>query len=339
MPMSVIRLGIVGSGGMSTRRAKNFAKLLGVQVCTIAARNPLTGPALADQVGATWVTDWQTLAGSDAIDAVFIGTHNALHGPIAITALEAGKHVFSEYPTSRRSAENARLTQLIDDEDGPVLRLSNNESISAEHTALRQQAGQLGPLFTSHFLRLTPGRGNRPEVLFNLELTGPPALFFVYQVHGYVSMFGQAEWVHSTANYEGLREDTGYDRFSNTLTVGFASGGTGQWTWCGGIEIESAVQEARIVMRDGTLIETDSGWDVSTSKGVEPLVFGENQRTLEELFVADIKGETEWRADAGVGLQAAAIGHAAEISASEGRVVRIDELGQADQTADQTSPA
>ena len=106
-----------------------------------------------------------------------------------------------------------------------------------------------------------------------------------------------------------MNED-GYDRFKTTLTLGFASGGTGQWTWAGGIEIESAFQEARIVMRDGTLIETDTGWDISVPSATSSLVFGENQRTLEDLFVADIRGETDWRDHAVVALHAAAIGHA-----------------------------
>ena len=75
--------------------------------------------------------------------------------------------------------------------------------------------------------------------------------------------------------------------------------------------------------RDGTLIETDMGWDVSTTEGVSPLAFDENERSLERLFVADIQGETDWRQDVQVGLQAASIGRAAEVSATEGRVIRL----------------
>lgn len=295
-------------------------------VSRIAARNPDTGPALAHEIGCDCTDDWQSLIDADDIDAVFIGTHNSLHGAIAIAALESGKHVFSEYPSSRTPDEDSRIQALISGPQSPVYRLSNNESISAEHAALKEQTASLGPLFTSHFLRLTPGRGKRPEVLFNLDLTGPPALFFVYHIHGYVSLFGAAEWIHATAHYEGLREDSGYDRFTNTVTVGYASGGTGQWTWAGGIEIESAVQEARIVMRDATLIETETGWDISRASAVTSLAFGENTRSLEELFLEDIAGETDWRVDAEIGLQAAAIGHAAEKSVTEGRVVRMDEI-------------
>ena len=203
--MTPIQLGIIGSGGMSTRRAKNFSAREDVNVRVIAARNPTTGPALASQVGADCVSDWQTLLAMDDLDAVFVGTHNEIHGPITIAALEAGKHVFTEYPTSRHPDEARRIAHLVGSPGSPVLRTSNNESISAEHSALKDQVGKMGTLMTSHFLRLTPGRGKRPEVLFNLKLSGPPALFFVYHVHPYVSLFGAAEWVHCAAQYERRR--------------------------------------------------------------------------------------------------------------------------------------
>lgn len=324
--MDTLRLGVVGSGGMATRRAERFAALDDTEVKTIAARNPETGPALARAVGAECVDDWQALIADDGIDAVVVATHNELHGPIVIAALEAGKHVFAEYPTARHPEENARIAGLIASPGSPALRLSNNESVSAEHAALKARVGTMGHLLDSHFLRLTPGRGKRPEVLFNLQLSGPPALFFVYHVHGYVSLFGPAAWVHATAQFDGLRDDGGYERFSTSVAVGFEGGGTGHWTWAGGVEIESAIQEARIVMRDGTLIETETGWDVSTPAGTEPLAFGENARTLEALFLADTRGETDWRPDAVVGIEAARIGHAAERSAEAGRVVRCNEV-------------
>jgi predicted dehydrogenase len=324
--MDPIRLGIIGSGGMASRRAEKFAAHKDTVVTYIAAQNTQTGPELAKRIGAECLTDWEALLATD-VEAVFIGTHNELHGPITISALEAGKHVFAEYPTSRHPEEGRRIAELIGSTSSPVLRATNNESISAEHAALKDQVRILGSLLTSHFVRLTPGRGKRPEVLFNLQLTGPPALFFVYHIHTYVSLFGPAQWVHCAAEYEGQREDTGYDRFANTLTVGFASGGTGQWTWAGGIEIEKTVQEARISMNDGTLIETQTGWDISRNAGTTALEFGENNRTLEDLFVADVRGETDWRSDARMALDAAAIGHAAEISAKERRVFELRELG------------
>ncbi len=324
--MANIQIGIVGSGNMSSRRAGKLSEQDDVTIRTIAARNPQTGPQLAAQFDARHTTNWQDLLSDSEIDALFVGTHNEIHGAIVMAALEAGKHVFTEYPVSRYPDEARQIERLIAGPASPVLRVSNNESISAEHAALKTQVGKMGHLLATHFVRLTPGRGQRPEVLFNLKLSGPPALFFVYHLHTYVSLFGPASRVHCSAEYEGLNTNSGYYRFANCLTVGFASGGTGQWTWAGGIEIESATQEACIVMSEGTLIETDTAWDISLRSGRTELSFGENERSLEARFVEDIQSSTDWRKDTLVALASDAIGHAAEISAAESRAVNISEV-------------
>jgi biliverdin reductase len=322
--MDDFRIGIVGSGGMATRRAQNFTNLDGCGVAAIAARNPDTGPSLAEQFGAELTTDWKTLIGHSDIQAIVVATHNALHGAITTAALEAGQHVFSEYPTARTPIECARISELID--GNTVLRLTHNAHVTAEHRALREATSKSGVPVLSHFLRLTPGRGRRPEVLFNLNLSGPPALFFVYQVHPYVKLFGAATSVHCEASYGGLRDDTGYDRFANILTVRFENGTRGQWTWAGGIAIDKAIQEAHIVTSDATFIETGDGWDIATPDGTSSLEFGENEQTLERLFLSDVQGETDWQTDLRIDLESDWIALAAEQSAIEGRVVELSEL-------------
>src|SRR5437870_3298360 len=50
-------------------------------------------------------TSWQELAQDPGIDAVVIGTPNALHAPQAVSCLRAGKHVLVEKPMARTVAE------------------------------------------------------------------------------------------------------------------------------------------------------------------------------------------------------------------------------------------
>lgn len=321
--MASLKIGMVGSGGMGTRRAVNFSQLDGVKVSAIAARNPSTGRALAVEHDATLTRDWRDLL--EGMDALVVATHNALHGEIALAALDAGVHVFCEYPAARTAEQCNQIAEYVGT-GLSVLRLTHNTYVTDEHRALSERVTRSGSLLTSHFVRFTPGRGRRPEVLFNLEQSGPPALFFVYQVQPYVSLFGAAESVHCHAFYEDLQKDGSYHRFMNTMTVVFEHGGTGQWTWAGGVEIDAALQEARIVTTDATFIETEEGWDISTGEGVEALAFSPPSQTLEQLFLSDIRGETDWRRDALTDLEASLIGLAAERSADEGRVVRMDEL-------------
>ena len=326
--MEKIRIGIVGSGGMAGARAESFGKTEGFQLTAVAARNPETGPALAAAHGLLLETSWQRLVDRDDVDAVVITTHNELHGAIALAALEAGKHVFTEYPVARFDEELDRVAAATRTSRS-VLRTAHREAVSASQRMLRQQTTALGSLMLASFHRLTPGRGARPEVLFNLNLSGPPALFFVYHVHPLVDLFGPAAWADSGAVYAGLEEDGGYQQFANTVSVGFEGGGIGQWVWAGGIEVETAEESQRIVMSSGTLMRDGGPWRLSTREGEADLdTDGEEALTLEEQFLADIRDDGEgWRGDAQTAIDAARIGVAAELSVRENRRISLSDGG------------
>ena len=325
--MDTVRVAVVGSGGMATRRADTFSSTEGFELAAIAARNSDTGPPLADRHSVELLTDWKSLLGRDDIDALVVCTHNEIHGEIVLSGLEAGKHVFTEYPVARYREETARLRSLIGKSDA-VLCLAHGETVSAFHRALKEQARGLGELQAALFQRLTPGRGARPEVLFNLNLSGPPALFFVYHVYPLVDMFGPADWVDCAVKYGGMGDDGGYDHFVNLLTVGFRDGGLAQWNWAGGIEIENAEEQQRIVLTGGTLVRSERGWAVSARTGEEPVAKADDDdRTLESRFLEEIAhADGGWRADAVRAIDAAEVGLAAEISAKEGRRVSLSEF-------------
>ncbi len=70
---------------------------------TVCARDPKQTPAFAERWGwANYSLDWRELLENDQIDLVDICTPNNYHEPIAVAALEAGKHVACEKPLSYR---------------------------------------------------------------------------------------------------------------------------------------------------------------------------------------------------------------------------------------------
>ncbi len=318
--MERIRLGIVGSGGMATRRMTAFSRLAGCEMVALAARNPETGPPLAERYGLALLTDWRDLVAREDVDAVVICTHNESHGPMALAALEAGKHVLLEYPLARHLKEGERLVDLART-SGCVLRVAHDETLSAVHQSLKEEVNSLGDLLTAVFVRLTPGRGS--DTLFNLNISGPPVLFFIYHIYPLVDLFGPAAWVEGHAEYVGLNQAGRYERFVNTATVGFAQGGSGHWTWAGGIAIQEAEEFQRLVLAGGTLIRRDGRWCRSTPEGLEELqVSREDGHSLEALFLEEIRGgQTLWREDMHQALEAIRISLAAEASAREGQRV------------------
>ncbi len=325
--MDTIRLGLVGSGGMAQSRARAFAALEGCRLTALAARNPRTGGELARRHELPLLEHWQDLIDRSDVDAVVVCTNNDSHGPIARAALEARKPVFLEYPIARHVDEGVALVNLAR-ASGTVLRVAHPEVVSGVHRQLKEAVGSLGGLMVALFARLTPGRGARPEVLFNIHASGPPSLFFVYHVYPLINLFGPASWVEGYAHYEGMDTTGTYERFVNRVVVGFARGGTAEWTWAGGISIGRAEQYQRMVLEGGTLVN-DDGWRLSSAEGKEvPLPSAGREVSLERLFLDEVRGTRNgWRSDLDTALEAIRIGLGAETAATQGRRVHLLEGG------------
>ncbi|MBI4530819.1 MAG: hypothetical protein HY709_04785, partial [Candidatus Latescibacteria bacterium] len=149
--------------------------------------------------------------------------------------------------------------------------------------------------------------------------------FFIYHVYPVVDLFGPAVWVEGGADYEGLTENGRYQRFVNTVTVGFKDGGLGQWTWAGGIEIREAEEYQRFVLTEGTLLRENGRWCRSTRQGIEEVhPLQEPTVSLEEVFLDEVRrGSTEWLPDAQTALEAIQVSLAAELSMKEHRRVSL----------------
>ena len=254
------------------------------------------------------------------LDGVVITTHNDSHGEISINALSADKHVFSEYPLARSIAEGEKAIALAKSKQR-VLRISHPETVSNLHKAIKRKRENLGNLLLTSFLRLTPGRGARPKILFNLPVSGPPAHFFIYHIYPVVDLFGGVSWVEGGAVYEGLTDQATYDRFVNAVNVGFKAGGIGQWTWAGGIEIKAAEQHQHYVLADGT-ISSEGGWRCSTRLEIEEIQpIDAPSISLQELWLREIQdGDTSAaHADAETALEAIYVSLSAEQSILESR--------------------
>ena len=322
--MGKLQIGIVGSGGAAASGAEHFSKIAATKIVAVASRNHHTGEELARRYGAEFIPDWRDLARRDDVNGVAIFTHNDSHGEIAIAALEADKHVFTEYPLAESVDRGEAVIRLAKSRNR-VLRVSHSEPVSNMHKAIKQKVQGLGGLLWAGFWRLTPGRGARPEILLNLPVSGPPAHFFGYHIYPVVDLFGRAEWVDSTAVYEGLSAERKYNRFVNTVTVGFSYGGVGQWTWAGGIETAAPEQHSRYVLNGGTVLNDGDGWRCANSSGTEAIQpLKASIVSIQEQWADEILDENVETAiaDTAIALEAIRISLAAEQSMREHR--RVD---------------
>ena len=287
--MTKIKIGIIGSGGMARHHLTRFASIPDAEIVAIASRNEQTGTQLAKAHNTAFIPEWDRLVEREDIDGIVICTHNDSHGEMTLAALQADKHVFVEYPLASDVSEG-KTTLKLAEERSRVLRVSHPEAVSNTHKALKEKISELGDLLLTSFVRLTPGRGARPEILFNLSVSGTPAHFFIYHIYPIVDFFGGAASVKRNAVYEGLRENGQYDRFVNTLTVEFKRGGVGQWTWAGGIAINAAEEHERYVLTEGTISDAGGEWHCTTPSGVTPLSIPDSpQPTLQALWLSEIR--------------------------------------------------
>lgn len=101
----MIKVGLIGCGGMGNHHAPQLAKLPNIKVVGACDVIPEKAKALADKIGVTRVcTDFRDLLPD--VDAVWVCTEPFNRVDVVTTCAKAGKHIFTEKPICR-SLEDA----------------------------------------------------------------------------------------------------------------------------------------------------------------------------------------------------------------------------------------
>lgn len=108
MTQGLLSIGIIGYRGFGAFCTEAFAQGNAGRVVAYAGRDALAMAAEAHKQGVSRTyTDWRELVADPGVDLVHIVTPPDLHAPMAIAALQAGKHVFVEKPLAT-SLEDAQ---------------------------------------------------------------------------------------------------------------------------------------------------------------------------------------------------------------------------------------
>jgi len=140
----VLRVGVVGLGYAGTTHLTSFAAIPGVEVIALAGKEADRLATLGAEYALPHLfADWQQLVALPELDVVSIATPNALHHPIAVAALAAGKHVFCEKPLALNTAEAAEMVQAAKDNDR-VLEVAFNHRRRADVQFARRYLDEVG---------------------------------------------------------------------------------------------------------------------------------------------------------------------------------------------------
>jgi len=196
---ALIRVGVIGTGAISQIvHVPIFAEREDVDLLAVSDADSHKARALSKRFGVPLVLDDDALIAHPDLDAVVICTPNYLHEPMAIAALEAGKHVFVERPLATTSAGVRRVLDAAE-RAGRVLVPAVPHRFRPGVAALRSfiAGGELGTLYAargSWLTRLMPGsrlnwRSDRAEAgggaLIDL---GVPALDLCMWLIGFPKM-------------------------------------------------------------------------------------------------------------------------------------------------------
>jgi predicted dehydrogenase/threonine dehydrogenase-like Zn-dependent dehydrogenase len=96
-----VSIGVIGAGNYTKIRLLPELRKSGARLATIASASGVTAAQAARKFGFEASTsDYKTILADESINTVFITTRHDQHAPMAIAALEAGKHVFVEKPAA-----------------------------------------------------------------------------------------------------------------------------------------------------------------------------------------------------------------------------------------------
>ena len=117
--MTELRVGLIGTGFMGKSHAlawRNVGAVIPglskIVLHTLCDQPADRATSMAGQFGFDNATDdWRTLVADPQIDVVSITAPNHLHKPMALAALQAGKHVWCEKPMSLTLADAAEMTE------------------------------------------------------------------------------------------------------------------------------------------------------------------------------------------------------------------------------------
>ncbi|WNR42237.1 Gfo/Idh/MocA family protein [Paenibacillus roseipurpureus] len=144
-----IRIGIIGAGNIGNVHMETIKTLPGAQLAGVTdVYLPLAEKrAKEHQIEKVYANSDQLL-GDPSIDAVVIAVSNEWHAPIAVQALEAGKHVLLEKPMAIDLA-SARLIVEAERKAGKVLMIPHQMRWEAPAIAVKEQVekGALGQIY------------------------------------------------------------------------------------------------------------------------------------------------------------------------------------------------
>ena len=144
-----IRVGMIGAGAIADDHCTSVSKYQGAELVAVSDISRERRETVKQKYGmARAYEKWQDLVADSDVDAVMIALPNALHAPVSVAALKAGKHVLLEKPFALSYREAKQVADTAK-KMRKVFMLGMNLRFWPEVQSLRTiaQRGDLGEIY------------------------------------------------------------------------------------------------------------------------------------------------------------------------------------------------
>ena len=164
-----IRLGLIGASVFGTWSSRSHLPAIAVsedvELIAVCTTKPASAEAARKAYGAKFgFHDYETMIASPEIDAVAVVVRVPSHyGPVK-AALEAGKHVYCEWPLGRTTAEAEELTALAQ-KKGVVTAIGLQARVNPAILYMKEliEADYIGDILAVHVSLMREGVLSRPS--------------------------------------------------------------------------------------------------------------------------------------------------------------------------------
>jgi len=258
---SVLKFGMVGAGAIAQTGFDGITMSGAAEVIAIADISQKRREAYAARNKVPRIfADAASLFREKDLDAVYIAVPNALHAPLAVAALEAGKHVILEKPFATSYAEAREVIEAAS-KAKRLFSLGMNQRFTpgAQRIRALTEKGYFGDIYRLRaFWRRRSGIPSLGTWFGNRRLAGG-GCFLDLGVH----MVDLAMWTADNFDVESV---------SGAVTTRFGNRGLGRGTWGNSdpeglpFDVDDGAS-AFIRMKNGAVLQVEITWAAHQLEG------------------------------------------------------------------------
>ncbi len=120
-----LRFAAIGCGRIGARRMKAITGHPETELVCLSDNDTEAAKRFSKEMGCDFQGDWEKAVSRSDVDCVVVSVPNRLHHPIAVRALDLGKHVWCEKPLARNPEEALGIVQAAAKAEG-FLKVGSN---------------------------------------------------------------------------------------------------------------------------------------------------------------------------------------------------------------------